>query len=51
MQSHQLKVTRTAHLFTLGEQENATKREYWIICHGYAHLASSVLEKFEVVLF
>lgn len=49
MQSHQLKVTRTAHLFTLGEQENATNREYWIICHGYAHLASSVLEKFEIL--
>ncbi|MEM8583696.1 MAG: phospholipase [Bacteroidota bacterium] len=48
MKTHHLKVTRTAHFYTLGEPTNKTKR-MWFVCHGYGQLASHFIQKFDQV--
>jgi predicted esterase len=47
MREHFLGTTRTARYFTLGRAENAA--ELWIVCHGYAQLASRFLERFRPI--
>ncbi|MEL6392425.1 MAG: hypothetical protein AAFY36_04575 [Bacteroidota bacterium] len=48
MKTHHLKVTRTAHFYTLGEATDKTKR-MWFACHGYGQLASNFIQKFDRV--
>lgn len=42
METHSLRVPRTARFHTLGEPTSA--REVWYLLHGYGQLASAVLE-------
>ena len=44
-QSHQLKVERTAHYYTLGTP-GPHIQNFWIVCHGYGQLASHLIQKF-----
>ena len=48
MQHHKLNVTKTAHYYTLGEP-GPSARQLWIVCHGYAQLASEFLQEFSVL--
>ena len=48
MQHHTLSVQRTAHYYTLGAPGPET-RQFWIVCHGYAQLASEFLENFRLL--
>lgn len=48
MQHHTLSVQRTAHYYTLGNPGPET-RQFWIVCHGYAQLASEFLENFRLL--
>ena len=43
--SHQIKVSKTAHYYTIGKP--GPHIEYlWIACHGYGQMASSLIRKF-----
>lgn len=46
MQSHRLKVPRTAHYYTLGETGKHVKR-FWIVCHGYGQAAARFIHSFD----
>ncbi|MEL6864471.1 MAG: phospholipase [Bacteroidota bacterium] len=46
MESHHIKVEKTAHYYTLG-QVGAHIRHCWIVCHGYGQLADKFLEEFK----
>jgi predicted esterase len=48
MQEHKIQVSRTASYYSLGE-EGASIKELWMVCHGYAQLATSLLRKFEAL--
>ncbi|MCC6411527.1 MAG: phospholipase [Saprospiraceae bacterium] len=48
MNHHNLSVQRTAHYYTLGTPSEKV-RELWIVCHGYAQLASEFLGNFETI--
>jgi predicted esterase len=48
MQQHKLNVSKTAHYYTLGEP-GPHVRQLWIVCHGYAQLASEFLEDFNLL--
>lgn len=48
MQHHTLPVTHTAHYYTLGTP-GPEIRQFWIVCHGYAQLASEFLENFRLL--
>jgi predicted esterase len=43
---HKFPVTRTAHVYTLGEVGDHIK-EVWIVTHGYGQLASRFIHRFE----
>jgi len=45
-QAHQLKVSRTAHYYTLGTPSKDIEN-LWIVCHGYGQLGSKIIHKFE----
>ena len=45
-QSHTLKVTRTAHYYTLGTPSKEIEN-LWIVCHGYGQLGSEIIHKFD----
>jgi len=42
---HKIRVHRTAHYYTLGEDVNSAKH-IWIVFHGYGQLASRIIQKF-----
>ncbi len=46
IQSHTKRIQKTAHFYTLGKT-SGTLKEYWIVCHCYGQLASSIIRKFE----
>lgn len=48
MEAHKIKVSKTAHFFTLGEP-GPHVRQLWIVCHGYAQLADDFLEDFRLL--
>ncbi|HMQ46093.1 MAG TPA: hypothetical protein PKA00_00075 [Saprospiraceae bacterium] len=48
MLEHSLKVSRTAHYYTLG-QTGKHLRYCWLVCHGYGQLASQFVQNFEVL--
>ena len=48
MQQHQLKVSKTARYFTLGDSSST---HVWIVLHGYGMLANKMLSFFENVGF
>lgn len=47
MQHHKLKVSKTAHYYTIGEPTERVKY-FWIVAHGYGQLASRIIRKFEI---
>lgn len=44
IQHHKLTVSRTAHVFTYGNKDTA--KVAVLVCHGYAHLADRIIQKF-----
>ena len=48
MQEHHLKITKTAHYYTLGQPGPHIKK-CWIVTHGYGQLASEFLKDFKVL--
>lgn len=48
MREHHLEVPKTARYFCTGAAESDAK-ELWIVCHGYAQLASRFLRHFEPI--
>lgn len=48
MQHHKLNVSKTAHYYTLGEAGSHV-RHVWIVCHGYAQLASEFIQDFSLL--
>lgn len=48
MQEHQLKISKTAHYYTLGSPGPHIKK-CWIVTHGYGQLASSFIQDFKVL--
>ncbi|MDX2134882.1 MAG: hypothetical protein SFV52_08855 [Saprospiraceae bacterium] len=48
MQHTQIPVTQTAHLYALGNPGPHVE-QLWIVCHGYAQLASDFLASFDVL--
>ena len=48
MESRQLKVSKTARIYTLGNTETA--KNIWIIFHGYAQLASTFIKEFQTLI-
>ena len=44
IQHHKLKVARTAQIFTYGNKDTA--KVAVLVCHGYAHLADRIIQKF-----
>lgn len=46
MQSHQLRIEKTAHYYTIGEPSDRI-RHLWFALHGYGQLASQLIYKFE----
>lgn len=44
IQHHKLPVSRTAHVYTYGQKQSA--KVAVIVCHGYAHLANRIIQKF-----
>ncbi len=47
IQQHKLTVERTAQIFTYGKKETA--KVAVLVCHGYAHLADRIIQKFNNV--
>src|SRR5688500_4670112 len=45
MHEHHLIVSRSARFYTLGSLDEST-RDVWIVCHGYAQLASRFVRHF-----
>jgi len=41
-----IKIERTAHVYTLGEEPNEAEN-IWLIFHGYGQLASGIIRKFD----
>ncbi|MBL7818006.1 MAG: hypothetical protein JNL70_23555 [Saprospiraceae bacterium] len=54
MQHHKLKVSKTAHIYTLGQPTvqgtpfGEGVKYLWFIAHGYGQLASRIIRKFEI---
>lgn len=48
MEHHKLNVSKTAHYYTLGEP-GPQIRQIWIVCHGYAQLASDFIRDFTLL--
>ncbi len=48
MQHHKLNVSKTAQFYTLGSP-GPHIRQLWIVCHGYAQLASEFLDDFRLL--
>ena len=48
MQKHEIKISKTARYFQLGEKSEETK-EIWFVLHGYGQLASSFLKRFTIL--
>lgn len=48
MQHFKLNVSKTAHYYQLGEPGPAI-RQLWIVCHGYAQLASEFIHDFKLL--
>jgi len=48
MQKHEIKISKTARFFQLGEKSEETK-EIWFVLHGYGQLASSFLKRFAML--
>jgi predicted esterase len=48
MREHHLEIPRTARYFCSGAPETDA-RELWVVCHGYAQLASRFLRHFEPI--
>jgi len=46
MQTHHLKVQRTAHYYTIGTPGKHIKR-FWLVCHGYGQAAGKFIYKFD----
>ena len=46
IESHKIKVEKTAHFYTLGRPSPAIKY-CWIVCHGYGQLAENIIRKFD----
>jgi len=46
--SHHLKVQRTARYYTVG-QANPNTKYLWIVCHGYGQLAKHFIRKFDAI--
>ncbi len=44
---HHIAVRRTARYFTAGVEDATAAREVWLVCHGYAQLASRFLTRCE----
>lgn len=42
---HKLTTSRTAHYYTLG-QAGPHIKNYWLVCHGYGHLAGDFINDF-----
>lgn len=45
IQQHKLQVSRTAQVFTYGNKDTA--KIAVLVCHGYAHLADRIIQKFD----
>jgi len=45
---HKIRISRTAHLYTLGSLTPKT-RFVWLVCHGYGQLAERFVKKFTVL--
>ncbi len=50
MQHHKLKVSKTAHYYTVGQPIEGVKY-FWFVTHGYGQLASHIIRKFEIFDF
>ncbi len=48
MQEHTTEVKKKAHYYTTGTPSASTKY-FWIVCHGYGHLASDFLKDFAML--
>lgn len=48
MQHHKLTVSKTAQFYQIGETGPAV-RQLWIVCHGYAQLATEFIRNFDIV--
>ena len=48
MHQHKLNVSKTAHYYSLGEP-GAHVRQLWLVCHGYAQLASEFIHDFSIL--
>lgn len=48
MQHHKLNVSKTAQFYVLGEP-GPKIRQFWLVCHGYAQLASEFLQDFNIL--
>jgi predicted esterase len=48
MDHHTIDIRRTAHYYTLGTAGPHVK-QFWIVCHGYAQLASEFMANFETL--
>lgn len=46
--SHQIKVTRTARYYLVGEPSPSV-RDVWFVCHGYAQPAAAFISQFEPI--
>jgi predicted esterase len=46
---HELRVSKTARYYTLGALNQDT-RDVWLVCHGYAQLASRFILQFESIV-
>ena len=48
MEHHKLKVSKTAHYYTLGQLTEGVKY-FWFVTHGYGQLANHIIRKFEIL--
>ncbi|MCB0533048.1 MAG: phospholipase [Lewinellaceae bacterium] len=48
MEHHKLTVSKTAQFYQIGET-GPNVRQIWIVCHGYAQLATEFIKNFEIV--
>ena len=46
MEEHNIKIEKTARYYSLGDFNEKTEA-VWIVCHGYAQLASDFIKDFE----
>ncbi len=46
MEAHTIKITKTAHFYTLGQAGSHIKH-FWLVCHGYGQAANKFIYKFD----